>query len=122
MEAQEPLFRRGVPTLQTSLTSRELPHKTPPLRKQKFDSFFVVAGSCGEDFGLGGRIFPKVRLRARLVGGGVMLLSIAWDNFHPTIGFAHRTESPHGAVRKVHLTNEQNVIFPCMNRLARGKT
>ena len=71
LEAQEPLLRRGVPTLQTSLTSRELPHKTPPLRKQKFDLFFVVAGSCGEDFGLDGRIFPKVRLRVRLVGGGV---------------------------------------------------
>ena len=41
--------------LQTSLTLPELPRKTPPLRGRKFDSPFVVAGSCGEVLGLDGR-------------------------------------------------------------------
>ncbi len=58
MEAQGDPFRRGLPTLQASLTHPELPHKTPPLHERRFVSFFVVAGSCGEVFCvLGGRDF-----------------------------------------------------------------
>ncbi len=30
LEAQGDPFRRGLPTLQTSLTHPELPHRTPP--------------------------------------------------------------------------------------------
>ena len=55
MEAQGAPFRRGLPTLQTSLTLPELPRKTPPLRGRKFDLLFMVAGACGEVLGLDGR-------------------------------------------------------------------
>ena len=50
LEAQEPLFRRGVPTLQTSLTSRELPPTAPALAWQKFVSLCMVRVLLGEVF------------------------------------------------------------------------
>ena len=53
LEAQGTLFRRGSPTLQTSLTLRELPHRTPPFRERKFVSLGMVAGSCGEVLSFG---------------------------------------------------------------------
>ena len=53
MEAQEPLFRRGVPTLQTSLTSRELPPCPRLFRSENLFRFWRVAGSWGKFLCLG---------------------------------------------------------------------
>ena len=50
MEAQEPLFRRGVPTLQTSLTSRELPPRAPACTWQRFVLLCTVRVLLGEVF------------------------------------------------------------------------
>ena len=63
LEAQGDPFRRGLPTLQTSLTLPELPHKTPPFREQKFVLLFTEAGFCGEVFSIWEvEIWSRVRL------------------------------------------------------------
>ena len=60
MEAQGPLFRRGVPTLQTSLTLRELPRRTPPFRERKVVSLSFCGVLWGSFLGLGGAVFFTV--------------------------------------------------------------
>ena len=44
LEALGDPFRRGLPTLQASLTHPELPHKTPAITRAKSCFAFVVAG------------------------------------------------------------------------------
>ena len=48
--AQGDPFRRGLPTLQTSLTLPELPRKTRHFMSENSVRFWRVAGSCGEVF------------------------------------------------------------------------
>ena len=64
MEAQGDPFRRGLPTLQTSLTLPELPRKTRHFMSEDSVRFWRVAGSCGEVFFVVGEvwIFCSVRL------------------------------------------------------------
>ena len=58
MEGESPLLKEGALSLQTSLSHRELSHRTPLLQERKFVSLFVTAGFCGKVFfGLGGRDF-----------------------------------------------------------------
>ena len=58
MEAQGDPFRRGLPTLQTSLTHPELPPYPRHLRSENLFRFSRVAGIWGKFFvGLGGRDF-----------------------------------------------------------------
>ena len=55
MEAQETLFRRGSPTLQTSLTFPELPPYPRHFRSEDFFRFLKMAGIWGKFlFGAGG--------------------------------------------------------------------
>ena len=55
MEAQETLFRRGSPTLQTSLTFPELPPYPRHFRSEDFFRFLKMAGIWGKFlFGTGG--------------------------------------------------------------------
>ena len=67
LEAQEPLFRRGVPTLQTSLTSRELPPRPRHLGSEDLFRFRSVAGSWGKFLSFGE---VRNRLKLRLSRGG----------------------------------------------------
>ena len=55
MEAQRDPFRRGLPTLQTSLTYPELPPYPRHLRSENSVRFFESGGDMGEVFGFGGR-------------------------------------------------------------------
>ena len=55
MEAQGDPFRRGLPTLQTSLTYPELPPYPRHLRSENLVRFFESGGDMGEVFGFGGR-------------------------------------------------------------------
>ena len=73
MEGESPLLKEGALSLQTSLSHRELSHRTPPLQERKFVSLFVTAGFCGKVFFRIGRcgIFCRVRLRAQFVGGNI---------------------------------------------------
>ena len=72
LEGESPLLKDGALSLQTSLTHRELPHKTPAMTRAKIlFRFSWWRGSCGEVFVLAWevRILYMVRLRARLVSG-----------------------------------------------------
>ena len=55
MEAQGDPFRRGLPTLQTSLTYPELPPYPRHSQKNEPNFRFVSGGDMGEVFGFGGR-------------------------------------------------------------------
>ena len=55
LEAQETLFRRGFPTLQTSLTFPELPRKTPTITRAIICFAFLMAGVLWGSIGLGER-------------------------------------------------------------------
>ena len=70
MEAQGPLFRRGVPTLQTSLTLPELPcTATAILVCENVSRFFGGGCRTGKFFvGLGGRILSRCAA-SRVIGG-----------------------------------------------------
>ena len=50
MEGESPLLKEGALSLQTSLSHRELSHRTPLLQERKFVSLFVTAGFCGKVF------------------------------------------------------------------------
>ena len=71
MEAQGDPFRRGLPTLQTSLTHPELPPRAPALTWRRFDSFCLRAGTLGGSFCRFGRLnsFTKCGYRTLFVGG-----------------------------------------------------
>ena len=71
LEAQGDPFRRGLPTLQTSLTLPELPPKTPPLCERKFCFALRGGGVLGGSFCCFGRcgFAAGCGYRARLVGG-----------------------------------------------------
>ena len=72
MEGESPLLKDGALSLQTSLSHRELSHRTPLLQERKFVSLFVTAGFCGKVFfGLGGAGFSAgCGYRTLFVGGG----------------------------------------------------
>ncbi len=67
-------------SLQTSLSHRELSHRTPPLQERKFVSLFVTAGFCGKVFLLLGetRISCRMRLSHLFCERG----AIRWDALH----------------------------------------
>ena len=70
MEAQGDPFRRGLPTLQTSLTHPELPPCPRHLQSENLFHFLRVAGTWGKFLVFWEvEIFYSVRLRARLVSG-----------------------------------------------------
>ena len=71
METQGPLFRRGVPTLQTSLTLPELPcTATAILVCENVSRFFGGGCRTGKFFvGLGGRILSRCAA-SRVIGEG----------------------------------------------------
>ena len=50
LEGESPLLKEGALSLQTSLSHRELSHRTPLLQERKFVSLFVTAGFCGKVF------------------------------------------------------------------------
>ena len=70
LEAQGDPFRRGLPTLQTSLTHPELPHKTPTITRAKICFAFLIVGVWWGSFRLGREvIFSECGYRTRLVSG-----------------------------------------------------
>ena len=70
MEAQGDPFRRGRPTLQTSLTHPELPPRAPAYAVRRFVSLCFGRVFLGEVFWFGRevQILYMVRLRTRFVG------------------------------------------------------
>ena len=76
LEAQGPLFRRGVPTLQTSLTLRELPPCLRHLRSENLFRFLRVAGTWGKFLSFGRyKCVKECGYRTRLVNGKLSPLS-----------------------------------------------
>ena len=71
MEGESPLLKDGALSLQTFLSHRELPHKTPSLLGRCLVSLFVVMGVLWGSFWFGRevQVLYMVRLRTRLIGG-----------------------------------------------------
>ena len=82
MEGESPLFRRGgslPPNLPLSPRTSPI---SPPFRKRRFDSLFVVAGIWGKFFVFGEvKLFCRVRLSHSFCG---------W-NLGTRLGYHHRT-------------------------------
>ncbi len=70
MEGESPLLKEGALSLQTSLSHRELSHRTPLLQERKFVSLLWWRGSVGKFFCRIGRcgIFCRVRLSHSFCG------------------------------------------------------
>ena len=66
LEGESPLLKEGALSLQTSLSHRELSHRTPLLQERKFVSLFVTAGFCGKVF------LSDWEVRARNLGDEIL--------------------------------------------------
>ena len=82
MEGESPLLKAGALSLQTSLSHRELSHRTPLLQERKFVSLLWWRGSVGKFFCRIGRcgIFCRVRLSHSFCGWEISMKRIQRTN------------------------------------------
>ena len=71
LEGEEHLLKEAPLSLQTSLSLRELPHKTPTMTRAKICFAFLMVGVLWGSFWFGREVQTccRVRLRTRLVSG-----------------------------------------------------
>ena len=104
LEAQDPLFRRGGPTLQTSLTSRELPPRAPAFAWRKFLSLCFGRVLLGEVFISGGRRFALKSAASHPIDG--------WKAFGSRVRF----------IIRMHPTRQRSATAALCNKFIPPKT
>ena len=109
MEAQGDSFRRGLPTLQTSLTHPELPPRAPTYAKRRFVSLcfgrvFLWEVFC---FGQEVQILYMVRLRTRFAGKKRSVIMPCASAEIPSASHSQKERDSRTLQKKSYLPNQQ---------------